>query len=195
MEVLSISVVLLWVAVLLLSLLLLALARQIGVLHERIAPLGALVLDQGPAVGEKAPIFEVKDLKGMTVRIGGAREVSQMIVFISSNCPVCKKVLPIAKQVAREEGFELILVGDEKPEGLIALAKVMGFDAVPIVNAPEVGRSFKIGKIPYAIILDTDGVIRAKGLVNSREHLESLVEAYRLGVSSIQEFLGLGKEG
>jgi methylamine dehydrogenase accessory protein MauD len=65
---------------------------------------------------------------------------------------------------------------------------------VQVLNAPEVGQVYKVGKIPYAVLIDPEGVIRAKGLVNNREHLESLMEAYRLGMASIQEYL-LRKEG
>ncbi len=38
-----------------------ALARQIGVLHERIAPVGALKIDSGPGVGDKAPALGACD--------------------------------------------------------------------------------------------------------------------------------------
>ena len=37
--------------------------------------------------------------------------------------------------------------------------------------------------------VDERGVVLARGLINSREHLESLFEAKRLGVASIQEYL------
>ena len=33
------------------------------------------------------------------------------------------------------------------------------------------------------------GVIRSKGLVNTREHLESLLEAEARGVATLQDFL------
>ncbi|MGH9884757.1 MAG: methylamine dehydrogenase, partial [bacterium] len=39
------------------------------------------------------------------------------------------------------------------------------------------------------VLIDASGVVRAKGLVNSREHLESLFEAMDHGVASIQEFV------
>jgi hypothetical protein len=39
------------------------------------------------------------------------------------------------------------------------------------------------------VLLDGAGVVRAKGLVNSREHLESLFEAMERGVASIQDYV------
>lgn len=185
------SLVLLWIAVGVLALLLLALARQVGVLHERVAPIGALMLDQGPKVGERAPVFELKDLWGRLTRLGGFRERPMLLLFVSSTCPVCKKVLPIALRLAREEKLDLALIGDEQEEKLRSL--VNRTDGVFVFNTPEVGQTYKVGKIPYAVLLDPDGVVRAKGLVNNREHLESLMEAYRLGVASIQDYLR--KEG
>lgn len=189
---LYVSTVLLWLAVGVLALLVLALARQVGVLHERVAPLGALMLDQGPKVGERAPIFEVKDLFGRPTHLGGLRERPLLLLFVSSTCPVCKKILPIALRLAREENLDLALIGDEREEDLRRLAQ--GLAEVQVLNAPEVGQAYKVGKIPYAVLIDPEGVIRAKGLVNNREHLESLMEAYRLGMASIQEYL-LRKEG
>ena len=46
-----------------------------------------------------------------------------------------------------------------------------------------VGRSFGVGKLPYGVLIDERGVIVSLGIVNSREHLESLFEAERLGVA------------
>ena len=38
-----------------LAVLLFGLARQVGILHERVAPMGAMASDQGLAVGEMSP--------------------------------------------------------------------------------------------------------------------------------------------
>jgi methylamine dehydrogenase accessory protein MauD len=46
-----------------------------------------------------------------------------------------------------------------------------------------------VNRLPYAVLLDGAGVLRAKGLVNSREHLESLFEAHERGVASLQDWL------
>jgi len=48
---------------------------------------------------------------------------------------------------------------------------------------------FEVGKLPYAVLIGPDGVLRSKGLVNSREHLESLVESMDSGFESIQDYL------
>ena len=44
-------------------------------------------------------------------------------------------------------------------------------------------------KLPHAVLIDHDGKIVSKGLVNSREHLESLVVAHEMGLESVQDYI------
>jgi methylamine dehydrogenase light chain len=57
------------------------------------------------------------------------------------------------------------------------------------VLSAELGMAFRVGKLPYAVLLDEAGRVRAKGLVNSREQLESLFTAKELERASVQEFV------
>ena len=57
----------------------------------------------------------------------------------------------------------------------------------------DAGGAFELSDVPpgrYQVepLVDAAGVLRARGIVNTREHLESLLEAMDLGVGSIQEF-------
>jgi methylamine dehydrogenase accessory protein MauD len=45
-----------------------------------------------------------------------------------------------------------------------------------------------VSRLPFAVLVDSKGVLRARGIVNSREHLESLFEAKRTGFASIQDY-------
>ena len=46
-----------------------------------------------------------------------------------------------------------------------------------------------VAKLPYAVLLDEQGKVASLGLVNTREHLESLFEAKERGVASLQDYL------
>ena len=179
------------VLTLVLAILLFGLARQVGVLHERVAPMGAMTSDHGPAVGEQSPVLSAATLAGATLQIGApnARGVSQLLLFVSPTCPVCKKLLPIARSFASAERLEMLLVGDGDLGEQRAMIRAFELELVPYVSAPQVGMTFRVGKLPYAVLIDAAGVIRAKGLVNSREHLESLVVAEETGYGTIQAYL------
>lgn len=193
MEPLLVSHVVLWVLVLVLAVAVLALARQVGVLHERVAPMGALMMDSGPKVGEQAPSLTLKGLGGETVVIGAemARRTGMLLFFMSPTCPVCRKLLPALRSLRDSERgrHEIVLASDGDMTEHLAYREAQGLQAFPYVLSTELGMAFRIGKLPYAVLLDAGGTVRAKGLVNSREQLESLLVADEMGVASIQDYL------
>jgi methylamine dehydrogenase accessory protein MauD len=192
MTALAVSNVVLWIALLSLSLVVLALIRQVGVLHERIAPAGALMLNRGLNVGERAPMIDVVDLDGRELRLGSphADGKSTLLVFVSPTCPVCKSLLPILKSGRKHERawLEVVLASDGDPLEHRKFATDQGLAGVPYVVSTALGISYQVSRLPFAALLDGAGILRARGLVNSREHLESLFEAQRLGVASLQEY-------
>ena len=190
-DALMISNIFLWIVVLGLVLVVWALTRQIGVLYERVAPMGALMLDQGPKVGEQAPGFALDTIGGSVLNVGGARGRSQLLFFLSPTCPVCKKLLPVLKSIRGNESkwLDVALASDgDLPQHAEFYAKA-DLKEFPYVLSTELGMTYRISKLPYAVLIDENGVIRGKGLVNSREQLESLFTAKEQGVASIQEFI------
>jgi methylamine dehydrogenase accessory protein MauD len=185
------SNLLLWVVVLVLGAVVFGMVRQIGVLHERVAPMGALANDRGPEVGEMAPDMKIAGMEGGLVQIGGPVPGgrSRLLLFVSPSCPICKKLLPIARSFAAGERLDVVIIGDGDVAEQREMIRANSLEAIPYVNSPQVGMAFQVGKLPYAILIDEDGVIRAKGLVNSREHLESLAIAKETGYGSIQAYL------
>lgn len=191
-DALVVSNVVLWIVVLALLLAVLALARQVGILYERIAPMGALMLDHGPRVGDMSPTFSLEALNGASVAVGLATgQKSQLLFFLSPTCPVCKKLLPILKSIRNVEGewLDVVFASDGARPEHEAFYRKAALRDFPYVLSAELGMAFKVGKLPYAVLIGDDGRIRGKGLVNSREQLESLFAAKELGVASVQEYL------
>ena len=191
-EALLVSNIVLWVAVIVLACVVAALARQLGVLYERVAPAGALMLGKGPTVGEHAPVIAVDDLDGVPHEIGTPGPRATLLFFLSPTCPVCKELLPALRSAARRESdwLEVVLASDGPRDEHVTFRKSERLTEFPYVLSPALGVTFQVGKLPYAVLVDADGIVRAKGLVNTREHLESLFEAKERGVGSLQELLG-----
>jgi methylamine dehydrogenase accessory protein MauD len=188
MSLLVASVVVLGVMVLVLAVVVAALARQVGILYERVAPAGALMINQQLKVGDAAPQVAVETLQGKPLTTGGSR---QLLFFLAPDCPICKSLLPVLKSLLRSERdtqFMLLSDGDtpDEHQRFVAAEKLQQFDYV--LSEPA-GRSFGVSKLPYAVLVDERGVVASLGIVNSREHLESLFEAQRMGVASIQDYL------
>jgi methylamine dehydrogenase accessory protein MauD len=189
---LAVSNAVLWVVVIALSVALLAVVRQLGVLHERIAPVGALMLAKGLKVGDSAPQIAVQDLEGRSITVGGARtdERAALIMFVSPTCPVCKALLPALKSslTAEREWLDIILASDGEIASQREFVLAHRLGGFPYIVSAPLGISYQVSRLPFAVLIDAHGVLRARGIVNSREHLESLFEAKRLGFASIQDY-------
>ena len=183
--------VLLWAIVGVLAIAVLALARQVGVLNQRVAPAGALTPTAGPKVGELTEAMDVADLAGARHRIGGPdADETTLMLFISPTCPVCKALLPAAKSLAAKENLRLLFASDGfEPARHAAFASESAIDRFPYLLSAPLGMRYGVSRLPFAALIDDDGVLRGRGLVNSREHLESLVESWRTGVATLQDYM------
>ncbi|HCA1453161.1 TPA: methylamine dehydrogenase accessory protein MauD [Klebsiella pneumoniae] len=169
-----------------------ALARQIGILFERISPVGAMVNDAGPKIGETSPLFNLPSLTGGgEIILGAAQPRSTLVFFLSPTCPICKKLLPALRSIRSSEGqwLNLVLASDGEPvrhQEFIAKSDLGDF---PYVLSQPLGTAYRVQRLPFAVLLDDQGVVRAKGLINSREQLESLFNATETGFASIQDYI------
>jgi methylamine dehydrogenase accessory protein MauD len=191
MDALTVSVVLLWAAVIALGVLVWALSRQVGVLFERVAPMGALVTDSGPEVGAASPIFALTGIQSEAVAVGGVAVKPTLIFFLSPSCPVCKKLIPVLKALVRDEqrALQVVLASDGERAEHLAFVREQALGAMPYVLSTDLGMSYRVSRLPYAVLLDRHGAVAAKGLVNSREQLDSLLNAHDMHTPTIQQYL------
>lgn len=198
-EALVISNIVLWIVVIGLSLMLLALTRQVGILYERVAPAGALMPTTGPKVGELTTALTINSIDNQAVELGGnnAQGLATFILFISPTCPVCKSLVPTAKSLVNSESSRMKLIfasdGDELEQHQ-NYAKDLDLNKFPYVLSEELGRTFEVSKLPFAVLIGADGTLKSKGLVNTREHMESLIESMDTGITTVQEYIGSKKD-
>ncbi|MEM9623817.1 MAG: methylamine dehydrogenase accessory protein MauD [Pseudomonadota bacterium] len=180
-EALVISNIVSWLAIIALGLLVVALSRQIGLLHERLRPVGALSIGQALKVGDPAPRLQSPGLNGGMVNVGGAASDgrSTLLFFLSPDCPVCKTLLPVLVAIARQERawLRVVLASDGNEADHLAMIRAFELEDFPYVLSAEIGMAYQVAKLPYGYLLRGDGDIAAHGLINNREHLESLFEA------------------
>jgi len=198
-EALIISNVILWIVVVVLALLVFALTRQVGILYERVAPAGALQPNNGPKVGELSEAMEITALDGSREVIGGAAAdgLASFVLFISPTCPVCKSLVPTAQSLIKSESKRMRLVfasdGAETEADLQQhrdYVKSLQIENYPYLISQALGMTYQVSKLPFALLIGADGTLKSKGLVNTREHMESLIEAMDSGVNTVQEYVG-----
>jgi hypothetical protein len=142
-----------WVLLVVLCVVVVALARQVGTLHLRLGPRGALEIDtEGPALGEPVPPVEARGADGGSVVVGGPG-ARRLVLFSSPTCIVCREVAPALPAAARAAAL--------LPQ---------------IVHDPDVERTFEVPGTPFLLVLDEMGIVRAKGTVNTLEQVEGLID-------------------
>lgn len=153
-----------WILVAVLAIVVVALARQIGVLQLRLAPLGALEIDdEGPPLGEAPVARQARTPDGSSRVIGGPGR-GRLVAFVSDTCPICEQVAPSLPAAADASGLELQVVFD-----------------------PELETAYGVPGVPFVVVLDEVGVVRSKGTVNSLEQVEGLVDTARRRTMQAEE--------
>ena len=118
---------------------------------------GVLTLRLGPGVAlelaEEGPEVgaDAPQLDGL------ARRGAELAVFFSADCRLCRSLAPGVRALARE-GLPVHVVYEEE--------------------APEVFEGWRVPGTPFAVHV-VDGIVAAKGTVNSLEQLDSLLAAGR----------------
>lgn len=143
------SYVLLWLAVLALGVTVLALLRQIGVLHTRLRPLGGHPANEGPPVGMPAPTLAGVEYSSAS---------TTLLAFTSPTCAICASLLPGIDALRRQYKDVAVQVISHGPGTEVT------FDA------------FAVASTPYVVLVDDDGLVSNKGVVNSLEQVEVMME-------------------
>jgi hypothetical protein len=190
-ETLTVVVIVLGLVVAVLAIVVLALARQIGILHTRLAPAGALMNTAGPEIGQPAPQLSVATIDGSTLAIGGPGAQPVLLLFVSPSCPVCKELVPVARSLAPNArncvSYSPVTAAIRRSTGTTSSAWASA--PTPTWFRRNWACALPRTNCPTRPSIDRDGTLRSRGLVNSREHLESLVEAMLSGFDSIQDYL------
>ena len=126
----------------------LALAREVGMLRLHVGTRGALeIAGEGPEIGSRA--------EGLAERIGRNGADFGLAVFTSEGCGICRTLEPAIDNVARDPRVA-VAVFDEVAEA-------------------EIWRLLEIPGSPFALALDRQGTVLAKGTFNNLAQLESVL--------------------
>ena len=131
-----------------------ALAREIGVLRLELGPQQALEIpDEGPPLGEPAPVLAARALGG---RDGAPGVRLALAVFSSEGCRLCQAVAPAVAMLAREPDLAVVVLDEVRDADAWTAAAIPGS--------------------PYAVALHPgDGTVLAKGTFNGLGQLESVL--------------------
>jgi methylamine dehydrogenase accessory protein MauD len=179
---LLISVALLWVVALLLGFLLLGALRALGLLSWRLEQLEATTPKRlgrdGLRLGKKAPDFTLPSTEGKAVSLHDFVGRKVFLVFTQSGCSPCKIIVPELNRIG--SAVQVLVVNKGDLETTRRWSTEVG--ALFPVLAQEkfsISKKYEVFATPFAFLIEANGVIVSKGIINNRQHIRYVLSGAR----------------
>jgi hypothetical protein len=100
--------------------------------------------------------------------------------------------VPVSKRFFREIASEadaayVMVLGSRGTQ--VAYAHEHDLAAMAVLSEDQLPGSWQVQGAPFAVWISATGEAKAKGMVNNREHLESLHNAVRTGHPSVESYM------
>jgi methylamine dehydrogenase accessory protein MauD len=157
--------------------LLLLLLRSLGELRQK-----GLLSNQGPqklnlAVGERAPTFVTTDQDDKSVGIDESQGKRRILAFVSPGCSACTGTIIAIKTVMHyHNDLVVLLIGGPNNHRNKDYLLSQNLQLPILIGRSELTTDlYHIHAYPTVFVLDEEGFIRAKGVVNRYEDLQDLL--------------------
>jgi hypothetical protein len=163
----------------LLCILFLALSRYVAALATRLPEPLPLELTQGPEVGSSLRDHPLPESVAETLATKEAGSPRTMILFLSTSCSSCYRLVSDLNRFARDarDTSIVVAVAGREEEGDRFKNAIQTSSTVFPDPEGRLSRSFGISTVPFAIVYE-EGLLKAKGVVNNRTMLENLSEGF-----------------
>jgi methylamine dehydrogenase accessory protein MauD len=134
----------------------------------------------GLPLGAVAPPFEAHDAAGRPVQLAHLLGRWSVLIFASPSCGICRELLPTVQSLSRDLGGAAdisVLLRGEVEDARLMQESLAGPIRILAIGRNGIAQRYRVRVSPYAQVLDASGRVRAKGLVNTRDHVEHLLSS------------------
>ena len=179
-----VSYIVLWILVLALGALVLLLYRQLGIMY-----LGSAegVSRDGLPKGTPAPDFTLTDQYGHQQRVAAYRGRPLLLIFGSAGCSPCRILMPqLDEWLPAHPEMGIIWLNMNSPEETLKYVSDVGatVPVVPTTPDDKIAERYRVRVTPFSFMIDENGVIRTKGLVNTKAGLDLYYKELRTGTTA-----------
>lgn len=176
-----ISYIVLWALVLALSVLVFLLYRQLGVMY-----LGTAegVSRDGLDRGARAPNFNLTDQYGNPQKLSDYRGRSVLLLFGSPHCSPCRTLLPQLHDWAKSHPeVGVIWLNAASVDESLKFVSDTGatLPIAPYTPEENLLDKYRVRVTPFLFMVDENGIIRSKGLVNSKGGIDLYYKELKTG--------------
>jgi hypothetical protein len=126
-------------------------------------------LNQTPTLGSAFPVFDTTGIDGKPRKIGYPKGTTTVLLFFSSSCPSCHRMIPEWNRAyeRRQPGAEIVgVIVDREPPGFFQAMPV----SFPVVRLPgnDFARANRVHRVPLTLRVAAGGRIEdlALGVVD-----------------------------
>jgi methylamine dehydrogenase accessory protein MauD len=176
----------LWAVVLFLGFLLLGTLRALGVLSWRLAQLEATTPRRlgrdGLQPGKKAPDFTLPSAHGQEVALHDFAGRKVLLVFTQSGCSPCRTIVPELNRLGKSGASQVVVVNNGGADVTRRWSAAVGA-RFPVLAQDHfsVSRRYEVFATPFAFLIDEQGVIASKGIINNRQHIRYVLSGAGAG--------------
>jgi methylamine dehydrogenase accessory protein MauD len=169
----TLSFVALWILQVAVVVVVFGLARQVGLLHLRLRPVGPGAVEDGPPIGSHVESATFSSLLSRPVSLPHPNTELTLLVFASPRCSLCGPVLEGLKRLsAVESSFQCVPIVDD--DGNLGLSYLVKYGFPDGLAANEL-TTISVQSRPFGLVLDREGEVLSSGITNTLEQLEELV--------------------
>lgn len=135
---------------------------------------------QGLAPGAKAPAFSLPSTAGPRVRLKRLAGRRVLLVFTQSREHPWKPLMAELNRLGRQGQLQVLLVETGAPEAAKSLAAEAAA-CFPVLwqEQRKLAHRYRVFAVPFAFLIDEQGMIRARGIATNRQQLDFLLAAAR----------------
>ena len=180
MTLLTIATAIQFVILIGLAVVVLSLARQVGILHERLTPAG-MTRSREIQVGEVVPL---QSTEGTVSISGAAPEIAgrnTALLFMSQECPICRSVLPAFDDAVAGSGFGAYWIADGMPgpSGQMPdyerYADEQRLDPDRLLVSQELGLALGVSQIPALVLIDAEQRLLVREVLSGPRQVAGLL--------------------
>jgi hypothetical protein len=139
---------------------------------------------QGPKVGARLPSVRLQTLDRTPIHLGESRSRPRLLFFASSTCEPCRRALEPLASFAQQHRATLDTVfvcGGRTEQEVTQLAASLPTSVCVVADTRWIlGSRLRISSTPFALVTDTESIVRGKGMPTTPEEFEWFIEQLEL---------------
>ena len=178
-----------WIVLMAQGFALIALASVIGRIYiKRSRSDYVLITNEGPDLHAEMPVIKARDTQGRLICSSDYRGQEMVLLFLHLDCMPCQEILRNIELSQHDPIYPMasvVVLRATKDEAMRAIQNYRLKMPVILDKEGSIFSDVGVERTPYGFLIDNEGIVRMKGVINNRSQLESLIHRRGRAISGM----------